>query len=317
MDSRQANRIEVSAPASFRRGPGLALTVAVADLTPQGCRLVDIPRTLSRGETISLRIAGVGPLLAHVRWLRLGREAGLEFDRPLSDAIYTLIAGHKRAKTTDPYRAEIMELHNDFVAEDPDAAPVEPEFIPPETAPDEPARAATRTTENRVSERFAAGNDPAVAIDPKRGPVEVRILDFSHHGLKIDHDGIPARTGSRLTLVFPDNQTVDGEVRWNNGTNLGIRVLEIAPEAPLRAETEPRPRAENRPPISVDAQAEIDDGGLAVAGPHDLGVPDIPDEHLARFVSLLEAARSLDFVTVTVRADPDGITMELSMKTST
>ncbi|AKM10210.1 PilZ domain-containing protein [Croceicoccus naphthovorans] len=117
MDSRLAERISVSARGSFRRGVGLAQTVTFADLTREGCRLIDIPRSLSRGERISLRIGNVGPIVAQVCWLRLGREAGLAFEQPLSEQVYDLLTTQARVQMQSAYRAEIMGLHNSFTPE--------------------------------------------------------------------------------------------------------------------------------------------------------------------------------------------------------
>lgn len=310
----------------------MALSAAVADLTPQGCRITDIPRSLSRGEMISIRIAGVGPLLAHVRWLRLGREAGLEFDRPLSDSLYSLITGQGRTTSRHALRAEIMDLHNDFVSDDPDGASDAAAAAPPARADapaDEPA-AAVPPRNLRASIRISAANDPAMAVGPESDPVEVRVLDFSQHGLRIGHDGMAAAPGTGLTLVFPDNQVVTGEVRWNDGSSLGIRVTDLA-ERPVPANdepaeqaddpwatpvAEPQPEPEPEPePVYVDPADIKADGDLSerVAPEADSGEilsTDIP----ARFASLLEAARALDFVTVTVRADGDQVTMELTMR---
>lgn len=320
MDSRQADRVEVSARASVRQGQGLALSAAVADLTPQGCRLVDIPRSLSRGDMISIRIAGVGPLLAHVRWLKLGREAGLEFDRPLGDSLYSFITGQGRTPPRHGVRAEIMDLHNDFVGDGP-ADASDPDAATPPALADTPAdglAAIAPQRDLRSAIRIAAANDPAMAVGPQSDPVEVRVLDFSQHGLRIGHDGMDAAPGSGLTLVFPDNQVVTGEVRWNDGSSLGIRVTDLA-ERPFPANDEPAEQADDpRDPPVAEPEPELEPGDAGSADmEHDLAEP--PHERVsnnirARFASLLEAARALDFVTVTVRADGHQVTMELTMR---
>lgn len=325
MNTRQADRIEVNAPASFRRGAGLAVGVGVADLTPYGCRLIDIPRNLARSEMISLRIAGVGPLLAHVRWLRLGREAGLEFDRPLDARLHAIIVGQQRLTPAEPYRAEIMELHNryhDDGAAEPESAPAE-EWADadaddplPETSRAEPD---ADPVEMRDAVRIAADNDPAMAVDPEQGSVEVRILDFSQDGLRIRHAGIRATAGSHLKLVFPDNQIVEGEVRWNDGSALGLAVR-VGGSAALAANdaalTAPPPEAPWPEEAAIAAPpSDAEDEPLPVADASD--EPDAvlgPDAAtLARFEALLTAARALDFVTATVRADAQGLTLHLAL----
>lgn len=322
MDSRQADRVEVSARASVRQGQGLALSAAVADLTPQGCRLIDIPRSLSRGDMISIRIAGVGPLLAHVRWLRLGlgREAGLEFDRPLGDALYSLITGQGGTPPRHGVRAEIMDLHNDFVADGPADASDAPGATSPAPAasPADGLAAIAPLRDLRSAIRIAAANDPAMAVGQESDPVEVRVLDFSQHGLQIGHDGMAAAPGSGLTLVFPDNQVVTGEVRWNDGSSLGIRVTDLAVR-PIPANDEPAEQTDDPcdPPVA-EPKLEPEDAGPAKLE-HDLAERPrgrVSNDIRARFASLLEAARALDFVTVTVRADGDQVTMELTMRSS-
>lgn len=333
MNTRQADRIEVTAQASVRRGAGLANTVGVADLTPYGCRLVDIPRNLSRSEMISLRIAGVGPLLAHVRWLRLGREAGLEFDRPLDERLHAIIVGQNRLTPAEPYRAEIMELHNRY-HDDPGEAQTDAgengspgadaDLPSPDAAPAALCAAPDPDpVDMRHAARIAAENDPAMAVDAEHGPVAVRILDFSQAGLRIGHAGIRATAGSHLTLVFPDNQVVTGEVRWNNGSSLGIRVTDLA-ERPIPANDEPAvPENYLRDPPVAEPELEAADNGPAETDtevdlprrdlaerPYHCVANDIP----TRFASLLEAARALDFVTVTVRSDGNQVTMELTMR---
>ena len=355
VESRGADRIEIEASASFRRGAGLAQSATVADLTRNGCRIVDIPRSLSRGERVALRIANVGPIAAHVRWLKLGREAGIEFDYPLSEAIYAVLAGDKQAKTLAPYRAEIMELHNSAVADVHDSedagetAEAASSLPAPEAdavgAPDETIVPITPQVEHdggreqRLSTRFSASKDPAMCVDPESGPVEVHIVDFSQHGLRVGHDGIAAEPGTRISLVFPDNQVVDGEVRWNDGKNLGVRVVDFREDSGPAPQTTPDlPAADNLPPAEmasdevdqvegradhVPAPADGDEGTLSqtmsaaagqIAEQSDSAIPDLPEAQLARFARLLEVARACDFVTVKVRADADSIVMELTMK---
>lgn len=326
MNTRQADRIEVNAPASFRRGAGLAIGVGVADLTPHGCRLIDIPRNLSRGETISLRIAGVGPLLGHVRWLRLGREAGLEFDRPLDERLHGIIVGQNRLTPADPYRAEIMELHNRFHD---DADAVQADEAEPEAelsdadageavAAPSPADTVADSVELRQAVRVAAANDPAMAVDPEQGSVEVRILDFSQTGLRIGHAGIRATAGSHLTLVFPDNQIVEGEVRWNDGSALGLAVRVDGSAALAANDASPAPPPPEAPwPEESAPEAppyEAVEGAPKVESAAD-DAPAGPDAAtLARFEALLSAAQALDFVTATVRADAQGLTLHLALR---
>lgn len=333
MESRGADRIEIAASASFRRGAGLAQSATVADLTRGGCRLIDIPRTLSRGEKVSLRIGGVGPIVGEIRWLKLGREAGVEFTRPLSEAIYAALVNDRKKTPLDPYRAEIMELHNTFAQSEDDtpAEPLSAEAEQQETAAAEPQPAVKASEsdnvvalptaaiapapaspinvgeEKRRSTRFDAGSDPAVCDDPERGPVDVKVIDFSQHGLRIGHEGIEAAPGTRISLVFPDSQVVEGEVRWNDGSHLGVQVVEIR-EQPVRA---PRFLIEEPCVGEPVARTETSDPAEMMSADD---LPDLPDEQLARFAKLLEAARACEFATITVRADADAIVMEMTLR---
>lgn len=248
VNSRQADRLGVSAQGSFRRGPGLAQSAEVVDLTPLGCRLIDIPRNLARGEPLSLRIGSVGPIAATVRWLKLGREAGLEFDTPLSDVAFNVLLGQHHLAPQDPVRAELMALHNDALAgaaaeleamasERLEAAPL----VAYEAGPEEADKvvsihAGDPEAERRASQRIAA-NDPAMIFAAGSSPVEVRIADFSHTGMRLGIADASVLPGSVVSIVFPDNEVVHGEVRWNDGRGLGIRVLGVG-EAPLEASSE-------------------------------------------------------------------------------
>lgn len=337
MNTRQADRIEVNAAASFRRGAGLAIAVGVADLTPHGCRLIAIPRNLARSEMISLRIAGVGPLLAHVRWLRLGREAGLEFDRPLDPRLHAIIVGENRLTPADPYRAEIMELRNRFHDDGGSAPAHDPDRDPASVAAGGDAPDPD-PVDLRSAVRIAADNDPAMAVDVEEGAVQVRILDFSQHGLRIGHAGIRATAGSHLTLVFPDNQIVTGEVRWNDGTALGLAVRVNEREVfaandgalPEPVPAAPWPEADFVPERSFAKPEEVTVEPVAVTAPvaslepepepeaepepEPLPEPGPDPDTLARFEALLTAARALDFVSATVRADNQGLTIHLALR---
>ncbi|RVQ69358.1 hypothetical protein EKN06_04015 [Croceicoccus ponticola] len=219
VNSRLADRVQVAANGSFRRGPGLAQIVNVVDLTPLGCRLLDISRNLSRGETISIRIGNFGPIAAHVRWLKLGREAGLEFAIPLPDAVFAILAGQDAVDPDHPYRAEIMALRNDFA----DVAPTGDASVPTDEEParihvdyepepvDIPQHAAAANddpviTDQRATTRVAA-DDPAMCIDATRDAVAVRVIDFSREGMQLGHTGIDVAPGSRLRWCFPTTRS--------------------------------------------------------------------------------------------------------------
>lgn len=349
VNSRQADRLGVEAQGSFRRGPGLAQAASVVDLTPLGCRLIDIPHNLSRGEALTLRIGSVGPIPATVRWLKLGREAGLEFDTPLTEVAFNILLGQHRLTPLDPYRAELRALHNDAIAP---AEAIDTEK--PEPAIEDkvvPIHAHDPEAERRASLRIAA-NDPAMMLGAGGDPVEVRIADFSNDGMRLGLANANISPGSPVSIVFPDNEIVHGEVRWNNGQGLGIRVLGVgddllpAATSPVQAYA-PAPAADPDIPGTEDAEkgqepAADDDVDLPcpvaqaeTGSPHDepsgtnaaaflteldcapeglAALSDMPTEHLERFAALLEAAKACEFAAISVRVTAAGIEMDLAYR---
>lgn len=111
MDERSVERAPVKAKVRYRSGTGLALQAEIVDLSRFGCQIRSISHSLRRGDHISIRIGEVGPVLGHVRWLHLGKQAGIEFDIPLHVAIFDHIV---RSLSGEPqentYQSEFHKL---------------------------------------------------------------------------------------------------------------------------------------------------------------------------------------------------------------
>lgn len=71
------NRSSVALQALLSRVPGASETVAVEDISIDGCRIRGYFRV---GEQVSLKLPKIGRFTARVRWAR-GGKAGLKFDR--------------------------------------------------------------------------------------------------------------------------------------------------------------------------------------------------------------------------------------------
>ncbi len=154
---------------------------------------------------------------------------------------YTILAGQHGLSPLDPYRAELMALHDnslesnaleavpgrgaDMDAETSDT--VEPEHSVEEKIVSIHAR--NREAERRASRRIAA-NDPAMLLGAGAEPVEVRIADFSHTGMRLGLANGCVAPDTIVSIVFPDNEVIQGEVRWNSGEGRGIRVVGVGDE---------------------------------------------------------------------------------------
>lgn len=73
----RAHREPVRIEASLTLANSEQITVEVEDISPQGCCVLGDYRI---GEFVTIRLPGVEPALAQVRWALLGR-AGLRFER--------------------------------------------------------------------------------------------------------------------------------------------------------------------------------------------------------------------------------------------
>lgn len=121
LDDRRHVRQPVEIEGRLQKGLGIGQSVAIADLSDCGCRVLSIPNSLRRRDQITLRIAGHGPVQGHVKWLHLGKEAGIHFDIPIHPAVFNqILASHRAAaalaSTPSDHlmvlRGELERLHN-------------------------------------------------------------------------------------------------------------------------------------------------------------------------------------------------------------
>jgi len=115
-DVRRDARQVVETKGQLRQGMGIALPVDITDLTSEGCCISTIPRNLRRGDYVSLRIAGFGPIAGELKWLHLGKKAGVYFYNPLHQAVFEHIIAKHRAKVTKPDRPSehLVNLRNEL-----------------------------------------------------------------------------------------------------------------------------------------------------------------------------------------------------------
>ncbi|PCD01744.1 hypothetical protein COC42_16675 [Sphingomonas spermidinifaciens] len=88
-DTRQA----IGRTGVLRLADGLPTTIAIADLTREGCRMVS-PTLHKAGDIVMLGIAGVGSIEAEIVWQR-GSEHGARFLRPLPPGSVTAAMSSK------------------------------------------------------------------------------------------------------------------------------------------------------------------------------------------------------------------------------
>ena len=91
---RGRTRHEVTVYGRFRFN-GRAYDVPLRDLSETGCRFFDRHGSLKKDTQIRLRIVGMGPFDATVRW-QSGQYVGVEFD----EQVYAPILDHIVAKSS-------------------------------------------------------------------------------------------------------------------------------------------------------------------------------------------------------------------------
>ena len=84
-DQRRFARVGVSVPAGLRAPERPFSACTVIDLSPYGCG-IEIPSHVEEGARVWLALPSLESWPARVRWAGDGR-AGLEFDRPLHQAV--------------------------------------------------------------------------------------------------------------------------------------------------------------------------------------------------------------------------------------
>lgn len=121
LDDRRHIRQTMKMSGQLRKGFGIGQQIAIADLSDCGCRITSIPTSLRRQDRVTLRIAGHGPIAGQVKWLHLGKEAGIHFDQPIHPSVFNqILASHRaaeaRAGTPSEHlmtlRGELEQLKN-------------------------------------------------------------------------------------------------------------------------------------------------------------------------------------------------------------
>lgn len=101
MQTREYREI-VEALCRFRSRAGISWPVLIEDLTSGGCLLTCIPRSLRKGERITIAICDLAPLPATVRWVKQGEAAGIQFDLPLQRSVFHRLLSDLRGMA-DPF----------------------------------------------------------------------------------------------------------------------------------------------------------------------------------------------------------------------
>jgi hypothetical protein len=86
MKDRRDERHGLIVNGRYRTGRGLPMDIVLHDLSRSGCQIHDRMGRLEVDQFLTIRIGPIGPIDAHVRWLE-GRNAGIQFDTPLNDAV--------------------------------------------------------------------------------------------------------------------------------------------------------------------------------------------------------------------------------------
>jgi hypothetical protein len=88
---RRADRVELTAEVSVRRSGVHPFRVRIFDASPEGCRIEFVERP-SVGERVWVKFDGLESIEGTVRWVE-GHIGGVQFERPLYDAVFRRIAG--------------------------------------------------------------------------------------------------------------------------------------------------------------------------------------------------------------------------------
>ena len=83
---RREGRVPVRVNVTLRRSGFHGFRVQAFDLSPDGCKIEFIERP-SIGERVWVKFDNLQAVEAEVRWIE-GHTGGLEFDRPLYDAVF-------------------------------------------------------------------------------------------------------------------------------------------------------------------------------------------------------------------------------------
>lgn len=86
---RSAERRPAAIEAQLRRIGRLNYSVAVRDLSPEGCK-IDLVERPAVGEVLHIKLPGLETVETRVRWVE-GYVAGLKFKQPIHPAVFDLL----------------------------------------------------------------------------------------------------------------------------------------------------------------------------------------------------------------------------------
>lgn len=95
-ERRQKPRAQLDTAVGFRRRRETRHTLRMQDLSEHGCRLATQERLDGR-EIVWVTLPGLESLQATVRWSR-SWLAGVEFERPMHQAVFAMMAGRLQGK---------------------------------------------------------------------------------------------------------------------------------------------------------------------------------------------------------------------------
>ena len=101
MEDRRDERHGLIVNGRYRTGRGLPMDIVLHDLSKSGCQIHDRMGRLEVDQFLTIRIGPIGPIDAHVRWLE-GRNAGIQFDSPLNDAVLDHVRSLAQAAPAQP-----------------------------------------------------------------------------------------------------------------------------------------------------------------------------------------------------------------------
>lgn len=85
-DRRSSPRFDARIDGRLKCSRGSRNAVAITDISVDGCAVAIGPQGVAEGRGYGIKIGGLETLGAELRWVG-GREAGLQFDRPLHPAV--------------------------------------------------------------------------------------------------------------------------------------------------------------------------------------------------------------------------------------
>ena len=93
-------------------------------------------------------------------------------------------------------------------------------------------------------------------------PTPTRILDVSHYGCRIDLPGYIAEPGASIVFEMPTGERMNGEVRWSDDVNAGVRFAHALRPATARSLGLEDNRDAVRTPVPATEPTREADGSL-------------------------------------------------------